>query len=68
MGGFALQVACLRLVVFMQSLKIGQTESQGCRSPRGVPFLGHEGLWFIIHQPEACNLKGKATHPAWNLI
>ncbi len=24
--------------------------------------------WFISHQPEACNLKGKATHPAWNLI
>ncbi len=20
--------------------------------------------WFISHQPEACNLKGKATHPA----
>ncbi len=24
--------------------------------------------WFISHPPEACNLKGKATHPAWNLI
>ncbi len=24
--------------------------------------------WFISHQPEACNLKGKTTHPAWNLI
>ncbi len=23
---------------------------------------------FIIHPPEACNLKGKTTHPAWNLI
>ncbi len=22
--------------------------------------------WFISHQPEACNLKGKAIHPAWN--
>ncbi len=24
--------------------------------------------WFISHLPEACNLKGKTTHPAWNLI
>ncbi len=24
--------------------------------------------WFISHQLEAYNLKGKATHPAWNLI
>ncbi len=24
--------------------------------------------WFISHQPEECNLKGKATHPAWILI
>ncbi len=24
--------------------------------------------WFISHQPEACNLKGKTIHPAWNLI
>ncbi len=24
--------------------------------------------WFISHQPEACNLKGKTTHSAWNLI
>ncbi len=24
--------------------------------------------WFISHQPKACNLKGKTTHPAWNLI
>ncbi len=24
--------------------------------------------WFISHQSEACNLKGKTTHPAWNLI
>ncbi len=24
--------------------------------------------WFISHQPEACNLKGKTIHPAWNSI
>ncbi len=24
--------------------------------------------WFIGHQPEACNLKGKNSHPAWNFI
>ncbi len=24
--------------------------------------------WFISHQQETCNLKGKTTHPAWNLI
>ncbi len=24
--------------------------------------------WFICHQPEACNLEGKTTHPGWNLI
>ncbi len=24
--------------------------------------------WFLSHQVEACNLKGKTTHQAWNLI
>ncbi len=24
--------------------------------------------WFISHQPEACYLKDKTMHPAWNLI
>ncbi len=24
--------------------------------------------WLISHQPVACNLKGKTTHQAWNLI
>ncbi len=24
--------------------------------------------WFISHQPEACKLECKITHPAWNLV
>ncbi len=24
--------------------------------------------WFISHQPEACSLECKTTHPRWNLI
>ncbi len=24
--------------------------------------------WFVSHPSEACNLKGKTTHTAWNII